>query len=146
MFVPENSDVDRRSVPRSGRSYAARTTENLVSEQALDAGRQIIAVRGELDLLLAPDLDQKLKKAIAAGKTGIVIDLTETSYLDESGLNPFMNALKALRRRGGVIAVAVADPNVAKIFEITMLHQVFRIRGTRDDAIAALDEATTTPG
>ena len=77
---------------------------------------------------------------VEAGRTRIVVDLTETSFLDSTALGVLIGAVKRLRSRDGVLTIVNTDANIAKTFEITGLDQIFTIRANRDDALAALDE------
>jgi len=114
-----------------------------LTEDALDADRHVVAVRGEIDLFTAPELKQKLTDAIEGGKTRIVVDLSDTSFLDSTALGVLIGAVKRLRSREGALVIVNTDQNIAKTFEITGLDQIFTILSTRDDAIAALDDAAS---
>jgi anti-sigma B factor antagonist len=120
--------------------------EFALSEDALDDDRHVVAVRGEIDLFTAPELKQKLTDAIEGGKSRIVVDLTETSFLDSTALGVLIGAVKRLRSRDGALVIVNVDQNIAKTFEITGLDQIFTIVGTRDDAVAALDQASSPQG
>ena len=115
--------------------------EFTLTEDALDAERHVIAVRGEIDLFTAPELKQELGEAIEAGRNQIVVDLTETSFLDSTALGVLIGAVKRLRSDSGRLVLVNVDTNIAKTFEITGLDQIFTILPTRDEAIAALAEA-----
>jgi anti-sigma B factor antagonist len=110
-----------------------------VTEESLDDDRHVVAVRGEIDLFTAPDLKATLLGAIDAGKSRIVVDLTETAFLDSTALGVLIGAVKRVRARDGALTIVNTDPNIAKTFEITGLDQIFTITPTRDEAIAALD-------
>jgi len=114
-----------------------------LTEDALDADRHVVAVRGEIDLFTAPELKQKLTDAIEGGKSRIVVDLSDTSFLDSTALGVLIGAVKRLRSREGALVIVNTDQNIAKTFEITGLDQIFTILSTRDDAIAALDDAAS---
>jgi len=120
--------------------------EFALSEDALDDDRHVVAVRGEIDLFTAPELKQKLTDAIEGGKSRIVVDLTETSFLDSTALGVLIGAVKRLRSRDGALVIVNVDQNIAKTFEITGLDQIFTIVGTRDDAVVALDQASSPQG
>ncbi len=109
-----------------------------VTEELLDAERHIVAVRGEIDLFTAPEFKQVLAEAIEQGKTRIVVDLSETSFLDSTALGVLLGAVKRLRTAGGALVIINVDRNIAKTFEITGLDQIFTIVGTRDDALEQL--------
>src|SRR6266704_3088151 len=94
-----------------------------VNEETLEGDRHVIAVRGEIDLFTAPDLKATVLGAIDAGHTRIVVDLTQTSFLDSTALGVLIGAVKRLRARDGVLTIVNTDPNIAKTFEITGLDQ-----------------------
>ena len=52
-----------------------------------------------------------------------------------------IGALKRLRSRDGRLTIVNVDESIAKTFEITSLDQILTICATRDEAIAALDQA-----
>ena len=110
-----------------------------LSEENLDEQRHVVAVTGEIDLFTAPELKAVLSEAVEAGRTRIVVDLTETTFLDSTALGVLIGAVKRLRSRDGVLTIVNTDANIAKTFEITGLDQIFAISPTRDEAVAALD-------
>ena len=113
-------------------------------EEHLDHQRHVIAVAGEIDLFTAPELKSALAAAVEGGRTRIVVDLTETSFLDSTALGVLIGAVKRLRTRDGVLTIVNTDRNIAKTFEITGLDQIFTIRPTRGEAIEALDADEAT--
>ena len=115
--------------------------EFALTEDSLDADRHVVAVRGEIDLFTAPELKQKLTDAIESGKNRIVVDLSDTTFLDSTALGVLIGAVKRLRSREGALVIVNVDQNIAKTFEITGLDQIFTILATREAAIAALAEA-----
>jgi anti-anti-sigma regulatory factor len=51
-----------------------------------------------------------------------------------------MGAVKRLRPTGGELAIACNDPNIRKIFEITLLDRVFAIFDTPGAGVEHLQE------
>jgi anti-sigma B factor antagonist len=109
-----------------------------LTQEPIDDERHVVAVAGEIDLFTAPELKAALSEAVEAGRSRIVVDLTQTTFLDSTALGVLIGAVKRLRSRDGVLTIANTDPNIAKTFEITGLDQIFTIRPTRDGAIEAL--------
>ena len=93
--------------------------EFTLSSEPLDESRHVVAVAGEIDLFTAPELKAALGEALESGRTRIVVDLTETTFLDSTALGVLIGAVKT--------------------FEITGLDQIFTIRPTREEAVEALD-------
>ena len=113
--------------------------EFALSEESLGDGRHVVAVRGEIDLFTAPELKKTLADAIENGATRVVVDLSETTFLDSTALGVLIGAVKRLRSRDGQLVIVNTDANIAKTFEITGLDQIFTILGDRDSAVAAVD-------
>jgi anti-sigma B factor antagonist len=114
-----------------------------LSTESLDDTRHVVAVSGEIDLFTAPELKSAIGEALEAGHSRIVVDLSNTTFLDSTALGVLIGAVKRLRSRDGALTIVNTDPNIAKTFEITGLDQIFTIRPTRDEAVAALDTDST---
>jgi anti-sigma B factor antagonist len=117
-----------------------------ITEHPIDNERHVLAVRGEIDLFTAPELKQVLAESIEGGRIRIVVDLTDTTFLDSTALGVLIGAVKRLRSRDGALAIVNVDDNIAKTFEITGLDQIFTIVPTRDEAVEAVDPARDAAG
>ena len=111
-----------------------------LTEDTLDDERHLVAVRGDLDLHTAPELREVLGRAIDEGRNRLVVDLTETSYMDSSGLTALVVAHKRVRKRGGQLVVVNVDPSIGRTFEITGLHLLFPLVRERSEALARLQD------
>ncbi len=114
-------------------SFASPQFELL--EEALDDQTHLIAVRGEVHVSTAPEFSERLNEAIATGKTGVVIDMTDVEFIDSTGLSVLLNALRRVTRQQGRMALVVSNPTVLRLFEITRLDSTFDIASTRQEAI-----------
>jgi len=120
--------------------------EFAVTEHPIDSERHVLAVRGEIDLFTAPELKQVLAESIEAGRVRIIVDLTETTFLDSTALGVLIGAVKRLRSRDGALAIVNVDENISKTFEITGLDQIFTILPTRVAAVDAVAAAHDSAG
>jgi len=107
-------------------------------DREIDARTQLIELSGEVDLYTAPELKERLGRAIDAGKHRIVVDLSATTLIDSTALGVLVGGVKRLRPEGGAIAIVCDEPNVRKVFEITGLDRVFTICDTREQALEAV--------
>jgi len=98
----------------------------------------VIAVAGEIDLFTAPDLKQAASVAIDDGARSIVVDLTETRFLDSTGLGVLIGIAKRLRPAGGDIAIVNTEPSTAATFAITGIDDLVTVVETREQALDAL--------
>jgi anti-sigma B factor antagonist len=101
-------------------------------------GVLLLAVHGDADLHTAPELRERLGSAIDDGVRSIVLDLTETTFLDSMSLGVLLGAMKRMRAREGDLRLVVSRPDVRRIFEITLLDRVFPIDETVLVAVEAV--------
>jgi anti-sigma B factor antagonist len=113
-----------------------------VNTEVVEDGIAVIDLKGEVDLYTAPEFKQHLLGQIEAGVLKIVIDFTDTTFIDSTTLGVLVGGVKRLRPVGGQLLLVCSDRNIIKIFEITGLHRVFEIHGTRDEALEAARAAT----
>jgi len=109
-----------------------------ISQDEIDPTTQVVAVAGEVDLYSAPELKMQILNAIEAGKSNIVVDLAQTTFIDSTTLGVLVGARKRLREQDGALAVVCPDNDKLALFEMTGLDRVFEIYDDRNAAVAAL--------
>ena len=95
--------------------------------------RYLITVSGEVDLATSPDLDVAIIAAIDAGAASVVIDLSDVSFMDSSGLGVIVRALKRCRQAENDLDLVITNERVLKVFGITGLDQVIPIHASIQD-------------
>ena len=98
----------------------------------------VIALTGEVDLYTAPEFKQQLLEVIRQGAKEVVVDFSDTTFIDSTTLGVLVGGVKRLRTKDGRLSLVCADRNITKIFEITGLDRVFTIYGSRDEALTQL--------
>ena len=98
----------------------------------------LVALEGQVDLHTAPELRDQLVAAIEDGAVNVVVDLSEATFIDSMTLGVLLGAVKRLRPRGGQLRIVCSDPNIRKIFEITLLDRVFALYSSREAALERL--------
>lgn len=99
-------------------------------------GYVVVSVAGELDVATTPQLRNHLTEALGEGCPTVVMDLTGVTFVDSTALGVLIEASKRCDANGGTLRIAIAEPRILKVFEITGLTELFDIRPTRSDAIA----------
>ena len=102
----------------------------------------VIALAGEVDLYTAPEFKQQLLEVIGQGAKNVVVDFSDTTFIDSTTLGVLVGGVKRLRTNDGQLSLVCSDRNITKIFEITGLDRVFTIYGSRDEAVSAMGSAT----
>jgi anti-sigma B factor antagonist len=105
---------------------------------SIDDKTHVVELAGEVDLYSAPELKRRIVDAIDAGKTRIVVDLSQTTFIDSTTLGVLVGARKRLRANDGSLAVVCPDPDKLALFEMTGLDRVFSIHDDREAALEAV--------
>ena len=113
------------------------------STAQLDDGIRVIAVRGELDLGTAPQLEGPLDEAVADGAVPVLIDLSACEFIDSTGIALIVRAWQRLDQdgngdSGGRVVLCSDNDQVRRVLEITGLELSIPIHSTREEALAAL--------
>ena len=97
-----------------------------------------VAVRGEIDINAVDALDTALDMQIRTTAGAFVVDLSETTFLDSSGLATLMRARGLLGREDRQLVVVCRPGPVRRTFELTGTAELFVIYSSREEAAAAL--------
>jgi anti-anti-sigma factor len=93
------------------------STVALRSEFALSGPVALIAFRGELELSTAPRAGDQLHALLEVGAREILVDLTETTFLDCAGMGALVEAADAAQARGGRLYVQRAHGQPRQLIE-----------------------------
>jgi anti-sigma B factor antagonist len=110
-------------------------------EEPVDEHTHVIAPRGEIDALTAPQLGRCLLGLAEQGKTDVVVDLTRVTFMDSTGIGVILNALRRLTSRDGHLVLVCPSERVTRPFEIAGLLSQLRIFPTREAALGGLTAA-----
>ena len=105
----------------------------------------VIALTGEVDLYTAPEFKQQLLEVIGQGAKEVVVDLSDTTFIDSTTLGVLVSGQKRLRLDEGQLLLVCSDPTISKIFTITGLDRVFKIYPNRVQAVEHLDALSGPP-
>jgi anti-sigma B factor antagonist len=107
---------------------------DIKTERVAD-GAYVISLAGEVDLYTAPEFKQQLLDVIGQGARHVIVNFSDTTFIDSTTLGVLVGGVKRLRSNDGQLALVCSDRNITKIFEITGLDRVFTIYATRDEAL-----------
>jgi anti-sigma B factor antagonist len=96
----------------------------------------IVEVAGEVDMATSPRIREAVEDAAEACRR-VVVDLSEVSFLDSSGLNALVGCRRELAARGVELrVVSPADNVVRRVFEIAQLTDELGVVESFDAALA----------
>lgn len=91
----------------------------------------IITVSGEVDLALAPAMEEQMATALDQDHC-VVIDLGGATFIDSVALGTLISARQKCELSGGVLYLIVSDERVKRVFELTGLQSVFMMFDSRE--------------
>jgi anti-anti-sigma factor len=86
--------------------------------ESIADGSRVIALSGELDLSNATQLEERL-----AGDIDTVLDLSELSFIDSSGIRVLISTAQRAQSEGWTFSVRNAQPAVLRVIKVVGLDQ-----------------------
>jgi anti-sigma B factor antagonist len=96
-----------------------------VDRDDLPGDSYIVRVTGELDAYTAPRLENELDTLVRAEAAHVIVDLSETPFVDSSGLGVILQA--ALRLGSEAFALTGLGIESRRVFEITGADRLLTI-------------------
>lgn len=104
---------------------------------AVHGDRVVVSVGGEIDVYTANSLREALTRVIGPGRADLIVDLTEVTFMDSTGLGVLIGSVRQVREHGGRVQLVVAEGNVVNLMRITAVTQVFTVHESLEAALAA---------
>ncbi|MDY0041801.1 MAG: STAS domain-containing protein [Desulforhabdus sp.] len=85
----------------------------------------VVAVKGRLDALTAPDFESQCSSHIEQGHVLLVADLTELEYISSAGLRSILQISKKLKQEHGQINFCCLSGIIQHVFSISGFDSMF---------------------
>jgi anti-anti-sigma factor len=100
-------------------------------------GVPVVATPAEIDITNAEGLQSALLKAAANGHGTVVVDMTQTTFCDSSGLHTLLAAHKKAQAEGRQVLLVIPGTTVLRVFAITGMDRVIPNFTSLGEALAA---------
>jgi anti-sigma B factor antagonist len=107
-------------------------------DESVDETTHVVSLRGEIDALTAPRLGSRLFGLADEGIRGVVVDLSEVTFIDSTGIGVLLNALNHFTSRHAQMVLVCPTARVMRPFEITGLTNVLSVYESREQALGCL--------
>ena len=98
-------------------------------------GAAVVRISGEIDLSNAAVLMNAIGDAVSHDATLVFVDLSETAYLDSSGIAMIFRLAERLGyRRQELRLVVPADAPIRAVLELTSVHRVIPVQDALVDS------------
>jgi anti-sigma B factor antagonist len=104
----------------------------------LNDGVSVLNIKGDIDLHHSPQLRTLLRAKVTGKCPALLVNFTEVSYIDSSGIATLVEYYQGCRGFSGKVALAGMNPRVKSVFDLVRLNEVFSIFMTSDEALTHL--------
>jgi anti-anti-sigma factor len=99
----------------------------------------VVTLTGEVDIVQASPLRERLLGAVRNEDLGLVVDLSGASYIDSVGVSLLFELAERLTERQLRLAVVLPDSGlVGRVLGIVNMESVAELYSSVDDAIVAI--------
>lgn len=100
-----------------------------------ERGHSVVGLKGDVDLESSPVARKVLLDCIKS-KGGVLVDMSEVSYIDSSGVASLVESLQAAKSEGGAFALVSVSESAMRVLELARLDKVFPIFDTVEAAVS----------
>jgi anti-sigma B factor antagonist len=101
------------------------------------SGVTVVTVEGQLIVGNRQELKDLVFAALDKGERRILIDFSQTGYIDSSGLGALVSISKRVREAGGELRLSGLNEDLRSLFELTKLDTLFAIAETPQQALSS---------
>ena len=98
-------------------------------------GVWILTPNGVMDAHTSPSIKTKLETGIASGKTKIVVNMKDISYLSSAGAGALLAGLTASRKKSGELRLCCFQAGVKDAFDVMGFSKAFKVFSDLEKAL-----------
>jgi anti-anti-sigma factor len=96
----------------------------------------VVVLTGEVDATNSEELYNILESVVLQRPRLLIVDLSDLSFMDSTGLRMLLRATRELDQQGGVLSLAAPQASVARVLQLTRADQLIPVYESVADAIA----------
>ena len=137
------SDLSRTAETHTGapRRTAERVSVRVLAAHEHDQHAAVLSVHGEIDLGTAPVLREALSWVLERRTGPVVVDLSEVSFMDSTGVHVLVDTLELLRLENRRLAIACREGGqVHRVLALLGLLAALTVYRSRESAVIGGDD------
>jgi anti-sigma B factor antagonist len=97
-----------------------------------------IAVEGEIDMCVSPEVREVLQSAFKDSPGGVLVDLSGVPYMDSSGIATLVEGMQWSKRESAHFMLVGLQEKVMNTLKLARLNELFEIYPTAQEALKSL--------
>jgi anti-anti-sigma factor len=102
----------------------------------------VVSLAGELALGTIPGVEKPLLREVQS-KAGVVVDLTDVSFIDSSGIGLLIRAFRGTEDGGTLHTVIAEGSQVERVFQLAGIDRALPLFADRSQALESLNGAVS---
>jgi anti-sigma B factor antagonist len=94
-----------------------------------------VLIKGEIDAYTAPKLRESLFPLSEQEQVSMIVDLTDVSYMDSTGLGVFVGLFKSIKAHNGNLKLVGLSERLHRLFDITGLADIIDINSNSEGGL-----------
>lgn len=108
-----------------------------IREERVSDNCWVVLVDGRLDQSQNGALHASLNRLLEDGQNNLIVDLSETTYINSGGLRCLVTAWRLAKQQDGDLFLSGLNDRLNEVFEMVGFDQVFKIFPTYTEAQTA---------
>lgn len=100
-----------------------------------DKKAALIKIPTRLDASNSLPFKDKMNELVDKGYVNLLVDLSQTNFIDSSGLGALVGKISTCRKNGGDVKLISPTQRVIEILQITNLDKILKIYKSVEDAL-----------
>lgn len=109
------------------------------SKEVADKSILILEIPEQLTQDNSEGLRQLIKEKVEDGQCNLVLDMTQTRYIDSTGLGAIMSRISFVRSNKGDIRLVVKSEHVKQVLSITNLNKILKSFDSVEEAVNSFE-------
>ena len=98
----------------------------------------IYRMSGEMDLYSSQEVRELIRESLTDGHKYIILDCSELSYIDSSGIGVLISLFTTLRKKGGQLILCSLQSSVQSVINFTKLTGFLEITDSLEEALNSI--------
>ena len=120
----DSSRHDQAATPPNGGPDSAPSSPAFDMVVEKDGAVQLVRLSGEFDMLYERRFDQVIREHPLDGIAKVILDLSDVTFIDSTGLRSILRYWNDVRRRGFELAIVPGSPQVQRVLAATGVDKV----------------------
>jgi anti-sigma B factor antagonist len=117
------------------------------TKRSLQPGMSALTIQGSIHC--GPEcarLEQEVDALITAHETRVIFDMAGVTHADSAAIGSLVRCLSKLKRAGGALRIAAAQPMINYSLKLTKVDQLIELFPTVDQAAQGFSPSASVPG